>query len=337
MSDGDAASSSTPPADAPAGEPSRAASEPLVLGIDAGGSSTRWLLMAPDGTVAGAGRVGPVSGIQLHDDARAATLERVRELLVACLAAGRPARVVAGVTGLERGSQEMALLRSTIAETLAVAADLVSVLPDTVMAYLSSFRPGAGVLVYAGTGSVAIHLGSGGEALRAGGHGYLIDDAGGGYWIGREALKRVLRRSDEAGAPDEGALARALFTDFGGNDWPRIRSAVYQGGRARLAALTPIVAMTAARGDEQARAVLAAAGAELARLAQVVAGRLGQVLPVALAGGVARCGPPLVEPLRAALPTGTPFTVATREPVEAAAVLARRLLLGSEALPAGFA
>ena len=313
-----------------------APSGPFALGIDAGGSSTRWLLMASDGSIAAAGRVGPVSGIQLHDEARATTLARIHELLAACQQVGRPERVVAGVTGIERGSHESALLQHAIAETLALAPSQVTVLPDIVTAYLSTFRPGAGVLVYAGTGSIALHLTAGGNVLRAGGHGYLIDDEGGGYWIGREALKRVLRRTDAAGATDDGPLARALYGELGGSSWDHVRSVVYQGGRARLAALTPAVAMTAARGDADARAVLAAAGTELARLAQVVAGRLGQVLPVALAGGVARCGPALVEPLRTALPAGTPFTVATREPVEASAEFARRLLQGSEALPAGF-
>lgn len=326
---------------APASSPTQDASNesehpgPFALGIDAGGSSTRWLLMAADGGIAGAGRVGPVSGIQLHDEARATTLARIDELLSACLEIGRPERVVAGVTGIERGSREAALLQTAIADTLALDPSKVTVLQDIVTAYLSTFRPGAGVLVYAGTGSIALHLTAGGELLRAGGHGYLIDDEGGGYWIGREALKRVLRRTDAAGAPDDGALARALYRELGGSSWDHVRSVVYQGGRARLAALTPAVAMTASRGDADARAVLAAAGVELARLAQVVAGRLGQVLPVALAGGVARCGPALVEPLRAALPAGTPFSVATREPVEASAEFARKLLKGAETLPAG--
>src|SRR5690606_40987817 len=67
---------------------------------------------------------------------------------------------------------------------------------------------------------------------------------------------------------------------------------------SRVAALTPAVALAATRGDPAAREVLAEAGRELARLATVVFGRLGQVMPVALAGGVAGAGPELVEPMQ---------------------------------------
>ncbi|MCW5819626.1 MAG: hypothetical protein KIT12_06940, partial [Trueperaceae bacterium] len=59
------------------------------------------------------------------------------------------------------------------------------------------------------------------------------------------------------------------------------------------------------------------------RLARVVSGRLGVALPVVLAGGVARCGAPLTSAMEEALPSGTRFSVSTREPVEAAAALAR--------------
>src|SRR5690606_29898485 len=105
----------------------------------------------------------------------------------------------------------------------------VTVLGDVVTAYLSAFEPGAGVLVYAGTGSVAVHVAGDGAIVRAGGHGYLIDDAGGGYWIGREALKRLLRAADAIGAPPTGRLASAVFAALGGSDWPTVRDAVYGG------------------------------------------------------------------------------------------------------------
>lgn len=294
------------------------------LGIDAGGSSTRWLLLDEAGVELARGTGGPLSAIQLRTDERSAVLQRLEEIASRASAAGtRPLRVVAGITGLEPQSADAELLASTIAASLALPLAAVRVMPDVHTAYLAAFRPGEGVLIYAGTGSIGFHLAASGEAVRVGGHGYLIDDSGGGYWIGREALKRVLRRADEQGAPPGGALASGLYAALGGSDWATVRREVYAGGRARVAALTPVVAVAAARGDAEAVAVLAAAGVELARLARVVSGRLGVVLPVVLAGGVARCGAPLTSALAAALPSGTRFSVTTREPVEAAAELAR--------------
>lgn len=314
----------------------------LALGIDAGGSSTRWSLVDEAGAPVGAGTLGPVSAIDLPQAPSApletggdnASLANLEELAHAVLAVGTPSFVLAGVTGLDTLSPDAVRLEGFLASTLAVPVQSVRVLGDVATAYLASFAPGEGVLIYAGTGSVAVHLTADGTLIRAGGHGYLIDDAGGGYWIGRQALRRVLRLADESGGPAAGPLARAIYADLGGSDWPTIRRAVYGGGRSRVAALTPLVALAAARGDRDALAVLAGAGSELARLVGIVCGRLGQVLPVAVAGGVAQCGPPLVKALSAGLPTGATVTVADTTPVEAAAAVARQLAAGEAALPA---
>ncbi|MBX3144465.1 MAG: hypothetical protein KF813_11950 [Trueperaceae bacterium] len=306
----------------------------LSLGIDAGSSSARWQMLGENGQGIGSGRVGPVSAIDLLRESEAgATTANLRELLSQASAAGRPTRVVAGVTGLGDSAEDVLAMRTTLASGLGIDVAAVTVLPDVYIAYLSAFEPGGGVLVYAGTGSIALHLTSRGEALRAGGHGYLLDDAGGAYWIGREALKLVLRRSDEAGAKVNGRLASALYASLGGDTWPHIRHAVYQGGRSKVATLARAVSLAANRGDPDAQAVLAAAGRELARLANVLVGRLGQVLPVAFAGGVTSAGAHLTDALAAGLSHGTRLTLPTSTPVEAAATLAARLAAGTSKLP----
>ena len=216
--------------DAPVTADGPATSAATVLGIDAGGSSTRWLLLDLAGEVVAQGRVGPVSAIELGSERTQANLAA---LLDEVAAVARPQRVVAGVTGLDTGSPQARLLAAHLCERLGLDEGAATVLGDVVTAYLSAFEPGGGVLVYAGTGSVAVHVAHDGSIVRAGGHGYLIDDAGGGYWIGREALKRLLRAADAAGAPPTGKLASAVFGALGGSDWPTVREAVYGGGRAR--------------------------------------------------------------------------------------------------------
>ncbi len=306
----------------------------LALGIDAGGSSTRWLLVDEPGDTVAEGRVGPVSAIELRPGSDSGpALENLARLFEQVGAAGRPGYVVAGVTGLDTGSPEAERLEEFIAARLGLATDAVAVLGDVITAYLSVFGPGEGVLVYAGTGSVAVHVAKNGDVVRAGGHGYLIDDAGGGYWIGREALKRVLRAADQTGAPPSGRLASAVFSALGGSDWQTVRTAVYGGGRSKVASLAGVVAMAASRGDAIAAEVLAEAGRELSRLVNVVFGRLGQSLPVALAGGVAASGPALTGPLAAGLPGATSLRVSTAQPVVAAAELARQVLTGEKLLP----
>ena len=295
----------------------------LGLGIDAGGSSTRWRLEGPAGAVA-EGRLAPLAG-HLYDAAGRADAEaRVAELAAAVRAASSdgPAAIVAGVTGLTPAGEEAAWLRRALAARFELPAAAVTVLDDVELAFGAAFPRADGVLVYAGTGAIAVALADG-QRIRAGGHGYVLDDDGGGFSIGRAALRAVLRRADEQGRAPDTVLARRLYDALGGDAWDRVRAYVYGGGRSAVAALLPVVAQAAAEGDAEARAVLTWAGEELARLARVLLQRCGDARPVALAGGVARVGGALEAGFRAALPAGTQTLVVTDEPVQVAARRAR--------------
>ncbi len=293
-----------------------------VLGIDAGGSSTRWRLLGADGRARGQGRVGPLSGHLYEEASRRAAEAVLDELAAAVKRLGHPRRVVAGVTGLSSGGEPARWLAHALAGRLALPPDRVRVYDDMEVAYRAAFEPGEGVLVYGGTGSIAVHLRAAGAALRAGGHGYLLDDDGGGFSIGRAALRRVLRETDRLGEAPGTALGEALAAVIGGHDWDTVRRYVYGGGRSAVAALAPAVARAAEAGDVSALAVLAWAGRELARLADVLLARVDAELPVALAGGVTYLGPALQDGFRAALPAAVTVRVVAEEPVDAAARLA---------------
>ena len=301
----------------------------IGLGIDAGGSSTGWLLLDGAGETVGRGRVAGITGHlfaadgELSDEG-ATSLERLAELLDQAAAVVKPGGVVLGIPGLEAGSATAGILAAFIRDRLGEDTRVL-VENDMQIAYLSAFEPGEGVIVYGGTGSIAYHVPRHGAPLRAGGHGYLIDDSGGGWWIGRQALQQVLRWHDELGQPAGQPLARAVYAQLGASDWPEIRSLIYGGGRSSVAALAPAVVRAAARGDAAASGILAGAGQELGRLANVLLRRLGQMLPVTLLGGVSRMGPKLHEALAATLPAGTQLQVSQEDPANAAARLALEL------------
>lgn len=295
----------------------------LGLGIDAGGSSTRWQLLGAQGVVA-AGRLPPFAGHLHRDDGRADAAARVDELARALPAtAGAPAAVVMGVTGLGPGSPEAAWLRRTLAAGLALDEAAVEVLDDVELAFRGAFPSGDGIVVVAGTGAIALTLARDGSRLRAGGHGYLLDDDGGGFSIGRAALRALLREADRTGAPPAGALAARIFAATGGSGWERLRAYVYGGGRSSVAALAPEVAAAAREGDSQAERILRWAGDELARLARLLLERCGEVRPVALVGGLTGMGGELVAGFRRGLPAGVDVRIVQQEPVEAAAQRAR--------------
>lgn len=295
----------------------------ISLGIDAGGSSTRWLLRSEEAELA-RGRLPTRSGPLYDDESRRETFARFEKIAAEVLEIDRPQAVVAGVAGLDEGTEAAVELSRVIETALGPVAPLVRVVNDMRIAYRSVFDPAGGVLLYAGTGSIASFEQSDGRLLRAGGHGYLIDDAGGGFWIGSQALRAVLREADSTGRLF-GALADAICGELDARDWPAIRSAVYGAGRSRVASLAPAVAAAANAGDAQAQAILAAAGTELGRLPVLLFGVLGRQLPVAFSGGISKLSPLLHNAVRAALPDGSELRVVDVEPVEAAARMALAL------------
>lgn len=290
---------------------------PLGVGIDAGGSATRWVLANGDATLA-AGELPAVNGHLFTPDSRTAF-----DSFAAALARALPhppAFVVAGITGLTGDAPEAALAGDILSAALHVPRARVIVQDDLWIGYHAAFVPGEGIVVYAGTGSVGMHIRADGTIERAGGRGILIDDAGSAFWIGRQALDCVFRRIDAA-AP-RGPLGDALFAAMAAEDWNGVRAHVYGGGRTAVAMLALAVA-EAAEADPDALAILADAGDELARLACVLAARVGR-LPVVLLGRAATLHPVIFQRLHAAAP-GLDIRLEQADAALAAARLACRL------------
>jgi N-acetylglucosamine kinase-like BadF-type ATPase len=265
-----------------------------LLGIDAGGSATRWASDA-DGR-RDSGETSSFSGHVYRGEVKAAA---VAALAAIAAAAGPADVVVAGITGLPPGAPEAETLQAMLREVFGAAE--IRLMSDLKLACLTAFAPGEGSLVYAGTGSAAAHVAEDGTFVAVGGKGVIIDDAGGGHWIAVAALRSVLRREDSApGSGWETPLGQALAARLGGADWPSVRSAVYGGDRGAVARLALAAGEAAAEGDREALSLLAAAGAELAVLALILERRVGP-RPIALAGRAAGLHPVIFERFAAGL------------------------------------
>ena len=277
----------------------------LGLGLDAGGTQTRWALAAASGEVLAQGSVAPIAGAQLaSEEGRAAVAAALARVAAEAGALGAATGVVAGVTGL--GAEHAPALHALMARTFTLPLEAVRSMSDIELACHAAFAPGAGYVVYAGTGSIAAFIDDAGTLHCAGGRGAVIDDAGGGHWIARQALRQVWRAEDEEpGAWQRSALAQALFDALGGSDWAATRRWVYGATRGELGTLALAVAAAANQGDAAALALLQHAGGELARLALALHRRLG-VRPVALAGRVFDLHPAIETALRQALRNAVP-------------------------------
>ncbi len=159
---------------------------------------------------------------------------------------------------------------------------------------------GEGIVLIAGTGSIAYGRTRGGENIRAGGWGHLVSDEGSGYDIGRQAIARGLKAAEGRDIPSP--LLDKIIARLGVADIAGLIAFIYSpaAAKADIAALATTVADAAAEGDELAAAILADAAVELAGLVCSVIARgfpgPGPV-PVALYGGLLLGNPGLTKRL----------------------------------------
>jgi glucosamine kinase len=300
-------------------------SDGLGLGIDAGGTQTRWALARASGEIVANGSVAGLTALQMNSANGAERIgETLADLARAMQAYGQPQRVYAGLTGFSEGGDS---LRALLAEQLGVEANAVTLASDIEIACLDLYAPGEGYVVYAGTGSIAAFIDAAGTLHRAGGRGVLLDDAGGGFWIAKEALRHIWRQEDER--PDswrESPMAREIFKSIGGSDWAHTRHFVYgtanENSRGEIGKLAIAVAAVA-DADPVARRILEAAGAELARLARAMVSRFGP-RPVTLTGRAAQLHPVIFDAMCAALPEAIPLQMKISEAHVAAARIAAK-------------
>ncbi len=255
-----------------------------VLGADVGGTSTRVVLQddtGERGQAAGAG--GPMR--LGRGDALAATLAALARPLLTRAGLTRADVLVVGASGAGREQERMELHAALDRERLAWK---VIVTTDAELARAAAFSGEPGILLIAGTGSIAVVRDQARQLRRVGGLGWRMGDQGSGYWLGVEGLTATGAMHDHLGPPThlvERLCAVAGVAGIGGLvRWSTTATT------AEVAALAPAVLASASAGDAVA-AEIATRGVDwLVRLA-VAAG--AETLPVALSGGLLAPGQPL--------------------------------------------
>ena len=259
----------------------------IFLGIDAGGSKTT--CVAGDETSVLATATTGGSSVVRRGEAEARTqLHEAIERACAC-AKVNLAEVRAVCIGMAGAARPVisSIVKGIVAE---IFSGEVQVVGDMVVALEAAFATKPGVIVIAGTGSIAYGRNKDGHTLRAGGWGFAISDEGSGHWIGRAAVSGVMRAQDEDEASPTG-LALNILRAWRLETLDELVQAANASPARDFANLFPHVLAAADRGDPIARSVLMQAGAELAGLAKIVIGRIFEeapTVPVAMAGGVFR-------------------------------------------------
>lgn len=268
------------------------------LGIDGGGSKTTCAVgdeaSQLEMVTAGPSNITRVGKVRARDELQ-------RAIRQACEAAkiepGQVQRTCIGLAGA--GSKEIAdVVRPMVAEV--VPGD-IEVVGDMEIALAAAFGAGPGVVVIAGTGSIAYGRDAQERTARAGGWGYAISDEGSAHWIGRTAVSALLRAIDHEVSDgkevevvaDTSPLFHKLAAAWNVSslgDLVRMANSITD-----FAALFPAVLAAADAGDAIAQGVLTQAGDQLAQLAAIVVRQLfatnranKPALPLAMVGGVFR-------------------------------------------------
>jgi N-acetylglucosamine kinase-like BadF-type ATPase len=295
-----------------------------VLGIDAGGTKTVCQLADQDATILSEAR-GPGANLQAAGELQ---VEKVLHDVMEEAIGQRdifPAAICLGIAGVDR--EDDAVIVRAIMRRIGSKAKVI-VVNDALVALEAGVPGQPGVVIISGTGSISYGRNAAGQAARAGGWGYALGDEGSGYWIGRAALRAVLRESDQRGPRT--ALTPLLLHHFGVSKAQNLLHEVYHTNLkpSAIGALARCVQQAFGDGDEAAIGILRSAADELEGSGLSVAKRLdlvGQPFTVVLSGGIFRAVPWLKDELQRRLPLsarGSTVRLLDREPAAGAVAIA---------------
>ncbi|HYF93812.1 MAG TPA: BadF/BadG/BcrA/BcrD ATPase family protein [Symbiobacteriaceae bacterium] len=305
---------------------------PWVLGVDGGGTKTVALVINEKGRVLGRGEGGPAN---YHTAGLSAAAENIQHAASTAIAdAGLVKQAFDGaflaLSGIDRPSDRQVM--TGVAARLGLNCP-VKLEHHAVAALAGATGGKPGVVVIAGTGSVAFGEDAYGHRKRAGGYGPLLGDEGSGYDIGRKALIAALRYED--GRSPNTVLAERIKQLFTLDSMTDIINLVYGNPaplqRTEIASLTSLVLEAAREGDGIAREILRVAGRELGLLAAAALRGLQWdekvPVPVAGSGTVFAAGPLLALPMEQVALSVCPqavFCQPKHTPAYGAALLALR-------------
>lgn len=245
-----------------------------VLGLDSGGTKTIAVISDPTGSVVS----------MAFSDGLDPTAGDAWETALAALIAPLGA-VGAAALGLPFHGEIERISARQIAVARALIGPQAQVFNDVAMAFEGALAGQDGVLILAGTGSMAWARGILGTC-RTGGWGDAFGDEGSAYWIGREALGLVSKHLDGRRPAAEFASGILAALGIAGDDLIGWTYGLAQ-RRAGIATIAGHVSALAASGDIQAQALMNHAAVHLSALGQAAAKASGSTQPLrwSFAGG----------------------------------------------------
>lgn len=306
-----------------------------MIGIDAGGTKTVCLLADERGRIVAEARAG---GANLQASGELEVEKVLHRIMDEAIGDRdiRPDAICLGIAGVDRPSDAVAV-RAIMRRIGFKSRTLV--VNDALIALVAGAGDEPGVVVVAGTGSIAYGRDANGHAARAGGWGYLFGDEGGGFWIGRAALSAVVREFDGRGPVT--LLTGLVLQEMALTSPTELIHVIYDTGlpRRTIAGIASVVQRASDAGDAIAADILERAAAELTAAASSVIGRLhmrGDDFRLVLSGGIFAAIPALVPNVSKRLREVAPrsrIRLLNIEPAMGAVRLAQAAARGEASIP----
>lgn len=160
------------------------------LGVDAGGTHTRYMVFDSKGECIYKKTTGTIHFMQVGYDGMKDSLEMVKKELESYFPL-ESLNVAIGMAGY--GSDPV--VRDSIERSVWAVFPHAILMNDAKFAMISALNGEDGVYLISGTGSIAFRIYENTEDRR-GGFGYLLGDEGSAYWIGRRLLELFTKEAD---------------------------------------------------------------------------------------------------------------------------------------------
>ncbi|HEX4771741.1 MAG TPA: BadF/BadG/BcrA/BcrD ATPase family protein [Bryobacteraceae bacterium] len=255
------------------------------LGIDGGQSSTTAVIGDESGNVIGRGTGGPCNHVAAAEAKEKFSRAINGSLGEACQSAQLDVNTLffAGAClGFSGGPEDKEAYTRAL-----IRSQRYKITHDAEIALTGAHAGAPGIIIIAGTGSMAFGRNAEGKTARAGGWGYIFGDEGGAFDLVKRAVRSVLAAEEGWGA--QTLLSNLLLNAAGFATANQLLHGFYtpQWDRARIAKLAPLVTQAAETGDACAMQIIEAAAAKLAWYVQGVYAHIfeDEHPPVATVGG----------------------------------------------------
>jgi glucosamine kinase len=304
----------------------------LVVGVDAGATTTRCLVVAGDGTIIGS---ATAAGANIRSSAGQPE-HWFAQALAAALGTCPPEDVRAGVFGVagagSAGAQTVAQAVDRAWRSLGLGGK-AKVVTDLEVAFAAGSTNPDGLLLLAGTGAAAAAFVGRRMVRRCDGYGWVLGDEGSAVWLGLRGVRAALAAWDGRGEETRlrADLAAYFAVEPGADLAQTAISRVHADAPARLGEFAPLVTRAASAGDPVAVALVDEAAQRLVAGVRAVTTTASPVEPVDLVFA----GAMLIEgPVRAAVLVRLDDGLRVRDPGPGAAGAAALALaeLGGGAL-----